>query len=224
MLIGSLPVLLAGCSETWSLAATESGGNAVLHLPPCTTRSVAVVRLVDESTYERIWEIAAAEPVKGIREFVVGEPIPGFDVVVPLTAELAEGVRYSAEVRFGDSPGPFADVRFTTGDLSSDSWWFEDHVGTQKAFELAAQDSGLCGGSAFSLERIFWTKFGLGCLIVVLIELGGVLWLRRRSFGRHALRRRPPPGWYRKWSDGKDTLRWWDGRRWTRHITRRTGE
>ena len=190
LLVGMLPVLLASCTVTWSMAATESGGNAVLHLPTCTTRSVADVRVVDEATFEPVWEIAAAEPVTGIRDFVVGESLPGFDVVVPLTAELAEGTKYYAEVRFGDSPGPLADVRFTTGDLSSDSWWFDGHVGTQESFESAAQNSGLCGNSDFSFKSIFWTKFGLGCAVVLLalVGLGGWWFFRRRRarVGGHA--------------------------------------
>jgi hypothetical protein len=185
LLVGMLPVLLAGCSVTWSMAATESRGNAVLHLPTCTTRSVADVRVVDEATFEPVWEIAAAEPVKGIRDFVVGESLPGFDVVVPLTAELAEDTKYYAVVRFGDSPGPVADVRFTTGDLSSDSWWFDGHVGTPESFESAAQDSGLCGNSGFSFTNIFWTTFGLGCAVVLLTLVGLVgRWFFRRRRAR----------------------------------------
>ncbi len=190
LFVGVLPVLLTGCTVTWSMAVTESGGNAVLHLPACTTRSVADVRVVDEATFEPVWEIAAAEPVKGIRDFVVGESLPGFNVVVPLTAELAEGAKYYAEVRFGDSPGPLADVSFTTGDLSSDSWWFDGHVGTQESFESGAQDSGLCGNSDFSFKSIFWTKLGLGCAVVLLALVGFVGWWivhrRRARVGGHA--------------------------------------
>ena len=114
LLAGMFPVLLAACSVTWSMAATKSDGNAVLHLPSCTTRSVADVWVVDESTLETVWETSASEPVKGIRDFVVGESSPGFAVVVPLTSDLAEGTKYYAEVRFGGSPGPLADVGFTT--------------------------------------------------------------------------------------------------------------
>jgi len=190
LIVGMLPVVLASCSETWSMAATESGGNAVLHLPTCTTKSVADVRVVDEATFEPVWEIAAAEPVKGIRDFVVGESLPGFDVRVPLTAELAEGTKYYAEVSFGGSPGPWGDVSFTTGDLSSDSWWFDGHVGTQESFESAAQNSGLCGNSDFSFKSIFWTKFGLGCAVVLLALVGLVGWRifhrRRARVGGHA--------------------------------------
>ena len=176
LLVGMLPVLLAGCTVAWSMAATESGGIAVLHLPTCTTKSVADVRVGNEATFEPLWEIAAAEPVKGNRDFVVGEALPGFDVVVPLTAELAEGTKYYAEVRFGDSPGPLAYVSFTTRDLSSDSWWFHGHVGTQESFESAARDSGLCGNTYFSFKSIFWTKFGLGCVVVLLALVGLFGW------------------------------------------------
>lgn len=184
LLVGSFPFLVAGCSVTWSMAATESGGSAVLHLPSCTTMSVADVRVVEEATFEPVWEIAATEPVKGIREIVVGQPLPGFADVVPLTAQLAEGTRYYAEVRFGGSPGPLADVSFTTGDLSSGSWWFDGQIGTQESFESAVQDSGLCGSSDFSFKSIFWTKFGVGCAVVLLALLGFLgWWFARRRRG-----------------------------------------
>lgn len=177
--------MLAGCTVTWSIAASESGGDAVLHLPSCATGSVANVRVVDEASAEIVWEIATAEPGREVREFVVGESTPGFAVVVPMASNLVEGHQYHARVRFAGSPGPVAEVYFTTADLASDSWWFDGHVGTPASFESAARGTGLCGASEFSFRNIFWTKFGLGCLVVLFVLAGLV--------GRSIIRRRRVP-------------------------------
>jgi hypothetical protein len=183
-LVALLPILLAGCSVTWPLAVSESAGSVVIHLPRCSTHSVIDVRLVDETTFEPVWEIVATNPVMGIRDVIVGESLPGFRVVEPLAFGVADDTSYYAEVRFGGKSGPFAEVSFTTADLSRSSWWFEGQAGTPEAFESSAEGSGLCGSGDFSFGSIFLTKFGLACALTMATLTAFIVWLvvrRRRT-------------------------------------------
>jgi hypothetical protein len=215
-----LPLGLAGCSVEWSLAATESEGRYEVVLPSCTIESIASVSLVQDETEEVVWMITAVEPVTGQREIVIGEVGPGFREVTPLLDELVPGVTYTASVNFSGPPGPGAGVTFTTDDLADDALWFDYRLGTRDEFESAASETGLCGGEDVSIKGIFWSKFGLGCLVSVLLLVFAVLVARRLPFGWAGLRARPPAGWYHRGKDGVDTLRWWDGARWTDHVVR----
>lgn len=175
-----LPLLLAGCSESWPLAATKSGDGSALLLPSCATRSVVGVRVFDEATLKVVWEISAPQPGTDTQAFVVGQAEPGFDVVVPLMDDLSAGATYEAIVIFEGQAGPTSGVRFDVSNLEVGSLWFDDHRGTREEFDASAEESGLCGASA-SFKSIFWTKFGAGCAVVLIALVGfGYWWSRRR--------------------------------------------
>jgi hypothetical protein len=184
LLLGLLVTLLAGCSVIWPLAASTSDEDTVIHLPTCSTRTVERVEVQVVDGFVTVWEIRAARPNAEIRDFVVGQTPIGFSEVVPLRAGLEDSVDYSAEIIFGGSAGPTAEVRFKVGDLADDTWWSEGASRTRAQYEKIADDTGLCGGSDFSFKGIFWGRFGasLGlAIVVVLAAIGLNLSLHRRQ-------------------------------------------
>ncbi|MEN9645542.1 MAG: hypothetical protein RL238_2211 [Actinomycetota bacterium] len=174
-LIVLLPLLLAGCSESWPLAATTSDGNTELLLPSCATKPVVGVRVFDEATLKVIWEIRAPEPGTAARSFVIGDQAPGFVTVTSLADPLDPDATYEATAIFGGEAGPTSDVRFRLPDLEAGSLWFDSQRGTQAEFESSAENSGLCGVSE-SFKRIFFTKFGIGCAVALIALAGFAYW------------------------------------------------
>ena len=167
----------------WPLAVSGAQDHVVIHLPTCSRTDVRAIDVHRGDSSELVWRVDTAAKKTTLQEFVVGETPPGFYNSQPLLAPLKPGEKYYARVLFDLDP---ASVLFEVGNLSTNRYWFDHHEGTPADYDHLASDTQLCGAQ-ISLRTIFWTKFGLGCLITLIVATVLLLIQRRQRKKSSAL-------------------------------------